>query len=77
MPNPLYEALKPAAPVSPMQYLAQIKNNPMAFIRQAGYNIPDGITSPQQMIGYLLQSGQVPQGRLAQAQQMASGFLRR
>ena len=74
MSNPLYNSLqKTSAPMpSPMQYLAQIKANPIGFIRQAGYNIPDGITTPQQMIGYLLQSGQIPQGRLAQAQQMAS-----
>lgn len=63
--------------MSPAQYVAQIKSNPIAFIRQAGFNIPDGITNPQQMIGYLIQSGQVPQGKLMQAQQMASGFLRR
>ena len=77
MSNPLYESLKPSAPMAPAQYLAQIKSNPVAFIRQAGFNIPDGINNPQQMIGYLLQSGQIPQSRLAQAQQMASGFLRR
>lgn len=77
MANPLYEALKPAAPMSPAQYVAQIKNNPVAFIRQAGYSIPEGITSPQQMIGYLIQSGQVPQGKLVQAQQIANSFLHR
>lgn len=79
MSNPLYEVLKggsaPAMP-SPMQYLQQLKSNPAAFIRQAGFNIPDGIQSPQQMIGYLLQTGQVPQARLAQAQQAAMRFRR-
>ncbi len=61
---------------SPAQYVAQIRQNPVAFVRQAGYNVPDGITNPQQMIGYLLQSGQVPQSRLAQAQRMAAQFRR-
>lgn len=71
--NPLYEAYG-KAPVSPMQYLSQLKMNPTAFVRQAGYSIPDGMTSPQQMINYLIQSGQVSQSRLAQAQSKASQY---
>jgi hypothetical protein len=78
MSNPLYEVLRGSAPAmpSPGQYLSQLKANPLAFIRQAGFNIPNGIQTPQQMIGYLLQSGQVPQARLAQAQQAAMNFRR-
>ena len=78
MSNPLYEALKnaPAAMPSTAQYLAQIKANPIAFIRQAGYNIPDGIASPQQMINYLLTSGQRTPAQFAQAQRAAGQFRR-
>ncbi len=73
MSNPLYEMLKnsPAPMPSPAQYLAQIKADPVSFIRRAGFNIPDGITNPQQMINYLLTSGQRTPAQFAQAQRMA------
>lgn len=55
--------------INPMQMLAQIRQNPAAALRQAGLNIPEGMTNPQQIINHLLQSGQVPQARYQQALQ--------
>ena len=79
MSNPVYTALNGSvqSPVVNIQNaLAQLRSNPAAMLRQAGLNIPDGMNNPQQIINHLLQSGQINQGRLAQAQQMASRFKR-
>ena len=56
--------------LNPMQMLQQLRSNPVSMLKQAGYNIPDGMNSPQQMVNYLLQSGQVPPARYQQAMQM-------
>lgn len=62
---------------NPMQMLSQLRNNPVGILRQAGFTVPDGMNNPQQIINHLLQSGQVNQGRLNMAQQMAQRFGRR
>lgn len=75
MNNSIFEALNGRNQPSMMNLqnaLAQIKQNPMALLRQAGLNIPDGMTNPQNIINHLLQSGQLNNSRLAQAQQMAA-----
>ena len=54
----------------PMQVLQQLKSDPIGMLKQAGYNIPDGMNNPQQMVNYLLQSRQIPQARYQQAIQM-------
>lgn len=79
MANPVFDALKggaPNAPMNPMQMLAQLRSNPVGFLRQAGLNIPDGMNNPNQIIQHLLQSGQVPQARYQQAMQMMQGMKR-
>lgn len=58
--------------LSPMQMLQQLRSNPASVLKQAGYNIPDGMNNPQQMVNYLLQSRQVPQTRYQQVLQMLS-----
>lgn len=62
---------------NPMQMLSQLKQHPAEMLRQAGYNIPDNLNNPQQIINHLLNSGQVNQGRVNMAQQMARQFGRR
>jgi len=62
---------------NPMQMLSQLRSNPAGMLRQAGYNIPDGMNNPQQIVNHLLNSGQVNQGRLNMVQQMAQQFGRR
>lgn len=55
---------------NPLAMLQQLRQNPAMMLRQAGYNVPANITNPQQIVNHLLQTGQISQGRLAQAQQM-------
>lgn len=58
---------------NPMQILQMISNlqqNPMQILRQAGLNIPNGVNSPQDIIQHLLNSGQITQEQVNQAQQM-------
>lgn len=57
-----------------MQMLTQMKSNPMGVLRQAGFNVPDNLNNPQQIIQHLMNSGQVNQNQLNQAQQMAQTF---
>lgn len=59
-----------------MGMLAQFKQNPMALLNRAGYNVPGNITGPQQIVQHLVQSGQVNQSQLDYAQQMAQMFGR-
>lgn len=64
-------------PFNPMQMLQQLRSNPVSMLKQAGYSIPDGMNNPQQMVNYLLQSGQIPQTRYQQAMQMFSRMGRK
>lgn len=44
--------------------VGQIKAHPGSFLKERGYNIPDGMTDAQQITRYLLQSGQIGGNRL-------------
>lgn len=55
----------------------QLRKNPGATLKQAGFTVPAGMTNPQQIVNYLLQSGQVSNPRLQAAQQMMARMLRR
>ena len=61
---------------NPQQALAQLKSNPAATLKQAGLNIPEGMTDPGAIIQHLLQSGQINNSRLQMAQRMAGAFRR-
>lgn len=61
-------------PVNPLQRLSELKGNPTEFIRNAGYSIPDGLNDPNKILNHLLQSGQIDQGRINQAQMLARRF---
>lgn len=74
MSNSIYEQLANKQAMNPMQALIQLKKDPVAFAKQAGFNIPDGMNNPGQIIQHLVQSGQINQGRISQAQQMARGL---
>ena len=50
--------------------LNDIKRDPTGFMKQKGLNVPDGMTDPQQMVNYLLNSGQISNPRLQMARQM-------
>lgn len=68
--NPFYNALGR----NPMQMLAQLKSNPLGFLRQYGFNVPDNLTDPNAIIQHLMNSGQISQGAYNQARSMAQGF---
>ena len=72
MPNPLFNAMNPMGNM--MQTLAQLKQNPLALLNRAGFNIPANINNPQAIIQHLTQTGQINQQMLNQAQQMAQTF---
>lgn len=76
MANPFFNALGGNAMggMNPMAMLAQLRSNPMGFLRQAGYNVPDNISSPQAIIQHLMNSGQISQQQLSNAQNMAQRF---
>ena len=63
--------------MNPMQMMNQLRQNPAATLKQAGLNIPDGMSDPQAIINHLLQTGQVNNPRLQMAQQLAGRFFRR
>ena len=56
---------------NPMGMLQSLKSNPGEVLKQAGFNVPDGMNDPQAIINHLLQSGQVNNPRLQMAQMMA------
>lgn len=78
MSNPLFNILGGNALPSPvgnvMNLLTQLKQNPLALLGKAGYNIPSNMNDPQQIIQHLTQTGQINQNQLNQAQQMARMF---
>ena len=59
------------------QALQQLQANPAGVLKQGGYNVPGNLNNPQQIIQYLLQTGQMGNQRLQALQQMASRFIRR
>ena len=54
--------------------LGQLRQNPSGILRQAGFNVPGNLSNPQQIVQHLMQTGQVPQNRMAQVMQMLSGM---
>lgn len=66
-------------PVQPKQItmqdaLGQLRQNPAGILKQAGFNVPGNLSDPQRIVQHLMQTGQVPQTRMAQFMQMVSGM---
>lgn len=72
MANPFFNAL--GGGMNPMMMLAELKNNPLGLLQRAGFNVPANINNPQQIIQHLMNSGQVTQQQLTNAQTMAQQF---
>ena len=72
MPNPLFSAL--GGGNNMIQMLSQLKQNPMALLQKAGFNVPMNMNNPQAILQHLTQTGQINQNQLNQAQQMAQMF---
>lgn len=62
--------------MNPMQMLQQLQQNPAQMLRQAGLNVPDNLSSPNDIIQHLMSSGQVSQEQYNRARQMAAQFRR-
>ena len=52
-----------------MQMYQQLRTDPVGTLKQAGYNIPDGVMGPDAILRHLMDSGQVSQQQYNQAQQ--------
>ena len=58
-----------------MQMLGQFKANPMQFLMQRKFNVPQSMANdPQAILNHLLQTGQVNQSQINAAYQMAQRF---
>jgi len=71
MSNPLFDMMQNGLAGSIMQMLPGMKQNPLSALQSAGFNVPNGLNDPKQILQHLVQSGQINQGQLDYAQQMA------
>lgn len=74
MANPFFSALSGSGNMNPMQLLSQLRSNPLGVLQRAGFNVPGNVNDPQGIIQHLMNTGQITQGQLNQAQQMARTF---
>ena len=51
-----------------------ISSHPGAYLKERGYEIPDGMTDAKQITQYLLQTGQIGTPRLQQVVSMFGGM---
>lgn len=74
--NPLYNAtMQNNNPL--LSSLKALQQNPMQFLAQRRFNIPQNIQNdPNAIIRHLMNSGQVTQGQYDRAMQMAQHFKR-
>lgn len=74
--NPLFNALGGMATgmMNPMAMLSQLKSNPLGFLRQKGFNVPDNLNNPNDIIQHLMNSGQISQDQYNKARSMAQNF---
>lgn len=59
---------------NPFMMLNQIKQNPMQFIAQRGFNLPQGMNDPNEIIQHLMKTGQISQQQYDNAVKMAQRF---
>ena len=56
---------------NPMQMMGEFMKNPVGALRQVGYNVPDGMNDPRQIVNHLVNNGQLGGQKLQQLRQMA------
>lgn len=62
---------------NPMAMLQQLKSNPLQFLMQRKFNIPQSIANdPNAIVNHLLQTGQVSQEAVNRAYQQMGQFKR-
>lgn len=58
-----------------IEQLNKIMKNPREFVAQCGLNVPQNINSPNDIIQYLMNTGQISQQKYNQAVSMAKRFM--
>ena len=66
----------PLMGMNPVQMIQQLKANPIQFLQRAGFNVPNNLNDPNQIIQHLMNSGQISQQNYERARQMAAQFRR-
>lgn len=65
-----YGQKQPQRQMTPQSAMQQLRQNPGATLKQAGFNVPDGMTDPREIAMHLMQSGQVGAQQMQVARQM-------
>lgn len=74
MNNPFFSALMGGGN-NMMGMLQQLKSNPMQFLTQRRFNVPQNIANdPQAILNHLLSSGQISQNQVNAAYQAGRQF---
>lgn len=74
--NPLYNTMQNNNPL--LSSLKALQQNPMQFLAQRRFNIPQNIQNdPNAIIQHLMNTGQISQEKYNQASQMARQFMNR
>ena len=74
MSNPFYSMMGGGQP-SMMQMVQQLKSNPLQFLMQRRFNVPQNVMNdPNAILNHLLSSGQISQQQINSAYQMAQRF---
>ena len=60
--------------INPAQLINKFMQNPVGVLRQVGYNVPDGMNDPRQIVDYLINNGQLNNSKLGQLQNMTRMF---
>lgn len=53
----------------------QLQANPVGFLQEMGYNVPNNLNNPNDIISFLMQSNQINGGLLSKAQQLLKLFI--
>ena len=62
-------------PMEMMNMVNMLRQNPMQFLMQRGFNVPGNLASnPNQIIQHLMNTGQISQDQYNRAMQMARNF---
>lgn len=72
MNNPLVSNMPKQ--MNPMQMLQQLKSNPIQALKSAGFNVPDKLNNPNDIIQHLMNTGQLTQQRYNEVVKMAQQF---
>ena len=75
--NPLFNALNGNPMQNMMSQLNQLRNNPVHFLMQRRYNIPENLSgNPQGIVQHLLDTGQMSQATYNRLQTQANQIMR-